>query len=223
MTRRFWFRLLLAGCVVCASVVLILSNLPLAGHCDSDNCPPSATTAHHRLAVVVPYRNRFEQLQQFVPHIHRFLNRQSVAHKIFIVNQADSLRFNRASLINVGFLHSRHECDYMAMHDVDLLPLNDALSYAFPGHGTPFHVSSPELHPKYHYKTFVGGILLITGSDFEAVDGMSNKYWGWGLEGMCACVTQLELRNLILPRRTLFGLWIVWIVIYGCLLFMAAN
>lgn len=75
--------------------------------------------------------------------------------------QIDHYRFNRASLINVGFREVCAECDYIAMHDVDLLPLNSQLSYKYPDRG-PFHVASPDLHPRYHYPTFVGGILLIT-------------------------------------------------------------
>ena len=54
------------------------------------------------------------------------------------------------------------------MHDVDLLPLNEGLHYGYPKQG-PFHVSSPELHPKYHYKTFVGGILLVKNEHFRLV------------------------------------------------------
>ena len=54
------------------------------------------------------------------------------------------------------------------MHDVDLLPLNDELKYSFPQAG-PLHVSSPELHPLYHYKTFVGGILIMSRGQFEKV------------------------------------------------------
>ena len=54
------------------------------------------------------------------------------------------------------------------MHDVDLLPLNKDLYYGFPVKG-PFHVSAPFLHPKYHYKTFVGGILLMSVAQFEKV------------------------------------------------------
>lgn len=73
----------------------------------------------------------------------------------------DQYRFNRASLINVGFTIATSEgCDYVAMHDVDLLPLNPRLSYAYPSTGL-FHIASPELHPRYHYPTFVGGILLV--------------------------------------------------------------
>lgn len=46
----------------------------------------------HRLAVIVPFRNRYEEMMEFVPHIHRFLERQRVQHDIWIINQADSHR-----------------------------------------------------------------------------------------------------------------------------------
>lgn len=77
-------------------------------------------------------------------------------------------RFNRASLINVGFLQAEEQCDYFAMHDVDLLPLNIDLSYSYPVYG-PFHVAAPQLHPKYHYETFVGGILLLNNLHYRKV------------------------------------------------------
>lgn len=77
-------------------------------------------------------------------------------------------RFNRASLINAGFLESGNDTDYIAMHDVDLLPLNEELDYSFPASG-PFHVASPELHPLYHYSTYVGGILLLTKQHYRMV------------------------------------------------------
>lgn len=68
----------------------------------------------------------------------------------------------------MGYLESGNDTDYLAMHDVDLLPLNDALDYGFPEDG-PFHVASPELHPLYHYKTYVGGILLLTKKHYSMV------------------------------------------------------
>lgn len=134
-----------------------------------------------RLAILVPFRDRFDELLEFVPHMHNFLNRQKIPFHIFIIQQKDNHRFNRASLINVGFLYTRNDYDYIAMHDVDLLPLNDNLKYDYPEFG-PIHISSPETHPKYHYKTFIGGILLVKREHFELVNGMSNNYWGWGLE-----------------------------------------
>lgn len=135
----------------------------------------------HKLCVIVPLKDRFEELLEFLPHIHRYLNAQQIRHRVLFINQVDVLRFNRASLINVGFLQSQADCDYMAMHDVDLLPLNMNLNYAYPEKG-PFHVAAPHLHPKYHYSTFVGGILLLQHAHFRLVKGMSNKFWGWGRE-----------------------------------------
>ena len=133
-----------------------------------------ATTANnedwgtHQLAVLVPFRDRYEELLQFAPHIHKFLNRQRIRHQIWVINQQDEYRFNRASLLNIGHLLARASCDYLVMHDVDLLPENDELSYGYPEKG-PFHVSSPELHPLYHYKTYIGGIFMMTKEQFEKV------------------------------------------------------
>lgn len=134
-----------------------------------------------KLAVLVPFRDRFDELLKFAPYLTNFLRHQGIPHHIFILNQADRFRFNRASLINTGFLYTEKEFDYIAMHDVDLLPLNDNLNYSFPVQGV-FHVAAPNLHPKYNYDTFVGGILLVNKKHFREVNGMSNRYWGWGLE-----------------------------------------
>nr|XP_061793511.1 beta-1,4-galactosyltransferase 7-like [Nerophis lumbriciformis] len=140
-----------------------------------------ASWGPHKLALVVPFRERFEELLVFVPFMHAFLNQKKIAHQILVINQLDRYRFNRASLINVGYLESANDTDYLAMHDVDLLPLNDALDYSFPADG-PFHVASPDLHPIYHYKRYVGGILLLTKKHYKMCNGMSNRFWGWGRE-----------------------------------------
>ena len=65
-------------------------------------------------------------------------------------------------------LESGEDCDYVAMHDVDLLPQSDQLDYSYPAEG-PFHIAAPDLHPLYHYPTFIGGILLITKKHFSQV------------------------------------------------------
>ena len=65
-------------------------------------------------------------------------------------------------------LESDNDCDYIAMHDVDLLPVNPKLDYSYPAEG-PYHIASPEFHPLYHYKTFIGGILLMTKRHFTQV------------------------------------------------------
>ncbi|XP_075231149.1 beta-1,4-galactosyltransferase 7 isoform X2 [Lycorma delicatula] len=140
----------------------------------------------HKLGVVVPFRDRFEELLEFAPHIHKFLVAQNIDHTIYIINQVDQYRFNRASLINVGFIIAISEgCDYFVMHDVDLLPLNPLLSYAYPSDGL-FHVASPELHPRYHYPSFVGGILIVKRHVHDRV---------WRKRDMAKCFNQQEVNR----------------------------
>ncbi len=69
-----------------------LTLKPLAHH----TLPPTVSRrpSNHTLAVVVPFRDRFEEMLQFVPHIHRFLSRQDVDHCIWVINQVDSHRWD---------------------------------------------------------------------------------------------------------------------------------
>ena len=52
---------------------------------DSFSYDPSS--GYHRMAIIVPFRNRFEELQEFVPHMKKFLHNQSIANDIYVVNQ----------------------------------------------------------------------------------------------------------------------------------------
>jgi xylosylprotein 4-beta-galactosyltransferase len=54
---------------------------------DAHSRIPSA----HKLAVLVPYRDRFEELLAFAPYLHNFLNKQEVSHRIYILNQVHML------------------------------------------------------------------------------------------------------------------------------------
>jgi xylosylprotein 4-beta-galactosyltransferase len=90
------------------------------------------------------------------------------------VNQTDAWRFNRGSLLNAGSLVSEaFGCDYIALHDVDLLPNQPELNYHYPALG-PYHVSAPGLHPKYKFSKFLGGILVMTRDHYVDVNGFSN-------------------------------------------------
>lgn len=172
--------LLISFSIIMRSPVACPSQESADGSYDHDENGVGGDT--HRLAVIVPFRDRFDELLLFAPYMHKFLKAQRIQHRFLIVNQVDRLRFNRGSLINVGFLVAQSDCDYLVMHDVDLLPLNHELSYAYPANGGPMHLAAPDLHPRYHYPTFVGGILLMSNARFRQLNGLSNKYWGWGLE-----------------------------------------
>eukprot|EP00053_Salpingoeca_punica_P008564 m.76670 g.76670 ORF g.76670 m.76670 type:complete len:421 (-) comp14652_c0_seq2:368-1630(-) len=148
---------------------------------------PHTTTVYptktpHRLGVIVPFRKADQELVEFLPHMKKFLEAQGIEHHFLIINQIDNYRFNRGELLNIGFLKAvEEECDYIVMHDVDLLPLlPKQLSYAYPEQ--PMHIATPWIHPNYHYPKFIGGILIMTNTHFANVNGLSNNYWGWGRE-----------------------------------------
>ena len=91
--------LCLSGCVLCLLLLVILlpNNNSQDAKCE---CLQTATDSHidddsqrDHLAVVVPFRNRFEEMQEFVPYLHKFLFNQNVPHEIFIVNQVRKLGF----------------------------------------------------------------------------------------------------------------------------------
>lgn len=46
----------------------------------------------HKLAVIIPFRERFEELLIFVPYMHAFLNKKKIRHKILVINQVDHFR-----------------------------------------------------------------------------------------------------------------------------------
>lgn len=153
--------------LVCCLVGLATSYLLAYNHLNG----AAARSSKQKLAVLVPFRDRFDELLGFVPHLSQFLDGQAIDYRIVVANQVDEYRFNRASLINAAFLEAMHDCDYLAMHDVDLLPMNAKLNYSMPGEGVAYHVSAPGLHPKYEYKTFFGGIVIMTKRDFVRANG----------------------------------------------------
>lgn len=57
---------------------------------------------------------------------------------MYVVEQLGRGPFNRGALINAGFLVAAQQSHYVAIHDVDLLPLPN-VDYGFPRYaqGTP--------------------------------------------------------------------------------------
>jgi DNA-binding LacI/PurR family transcriptional regulator len=51
---------------------------------------------NHKLGVIVPYRDRPQQLKRFVSHMEDYL--KDIEYEIFIVEQSDDKPFNRGKL-----------------------------------------------------------------------------------------------------------------------------
>lgn len=47
--------------------------------------------SQNKLAVLVPFRDRFEELLQFAPHMKQFLDKQNIDYHIFILHQVKEI------------------------------------------------------------------------------------------------------------------------------------
>jgi hypothetical protein len=133
-----------------------------------------------KFALIVPYRNRAHNLVQLVLNLQWYLDPRSF--DIFIVEQADSLPFNRGCTLNVGFDLARKHARYShyVLHDVDLIPLR--ADYSRPDCAVHLSAATGQFLYELPYEESFGGVVLFTQGDFELVNGFSNHYWGWGRE-----------------------------------------
>jgi len=134
---------------------------------------------NHKLGIIVPYRDRPQQLKRFVKHMGEYLT--DLDYQIFIIEQSDDKPFNRGKLLNIGYKFAcDNGCDYFVFHDVDMLPEDVDYSYT----DKPLHLAT---HLQEHdYETtffdYFGGVTMFNKEDFELINGFSNEYWGWGFE-----------------------------------------
>ncbi|XP_063614069.1 beta-1,4-galactosyltransferase 4-like [Penaeus indicus] len=137
-----------------------------------------------RLAVIVPYRNREVMVGPFLNHMHPFLQRQLLNYTIFIVEQSRDMEFNRAKLLNIGYVLSQDfgPYDCYAFHDIDCVPEDDRNLYNCADQPRHLGVGMEKFTYKIPYDTFYGCACLMTGWQMEKVNGWSNRYFGWGGE-----------------------------------------
>ncbi|CAG5128656.1 unnamed protein product [Candidula unifasciata] len=145
---------------------------------------PPDCEARHRVAIVIPYRNREEHLKILLKNLHPMLIRQQLDYGIFVIDQALPGKFNRAMLMNIGFVEAMKRYDFQCavFHDVDLIPENDKNIYSCPE--MPRHLSAAidKFNYRLPYSGIYGGVSAVTKAQFEKMNGFSNMFFGWGGE-----------------------------------------
>ncbi len=117
---------------------------------------PRTCRANYRVAIVIPYRDRLENLELFLAHMHPFLNKQQLEYGIYIAEPVEKITFNRGLLMNIGYNEASKDSDKwdcFVFHDVDLLPEDERNIYSCPE--TPRHMSSAVSTLKYKYENFL--------------------------------------------------------------------
>ena len=129
----------------------------------------------HKLGVIVPYRDRYDQLLDFKKGITEYLKFKKIDFELIVVEQDNAKAFNRGKLLNIGFKYAKKlKCNYVVFHDVDMLPL--AVDYCYCDY--PVHLASE----RAVFDEYFGGVTMFPVEHFEKINGYSNDYWGWGFE-----------------------------------------
>ena len=137
-----------------------------------------------KLAIIVPYRDREEHLNVFIPHMHEFLKNKEIDYDIFVAEQSDTRPFNYGKLCNAVVKEIGEEYTYFSFHDIDMLPMNDDCEYEYPYEPTHLATNVEAHDNKLPYPQYFGGVILISREDFENANGYSNEYWGYGFEDL---------------------------------------
>jgi hypothetical protein len=147
------------------------------------------------IVFVVPYRNRPQHKFFFSNYLTTILEKNDVKYEIYFSHQCDARSFNRGATKNIGFLavKDKYPDHYknitFIFNDVDTLPFSNIFDYQTV-EGIVKHF--------YGFKYALGGIVAITGADFEATNGYPN-FWGWGMEDN-VLQTRCDKAGLIIDR-----------------------
>ncbi|XP_033008236.1 beta-1,4-galactosyltransferase 2 isoform X2 [Lacerta agilis] len=93
---------------------------------------PPDCVPRQKVAILIPFRHREHHLKYWLHYLHPILRRQKVSYGIYIINQFGEDTFNRAKLLNVGFLEALRDdesYDCFIFSDVDLVPMDDRNLY----------------------------------------------------------------------------------------------
>jgi len=107
---------------------------------------------------------------------------------IVVIHQNNDNLFNKAMLINIAFLEcNNYDYDYIIIHDIDMFSnirydLNYTGSFVqFCGSLNGYGKTRRSLSC-ISGKPFHGGITIINSDVFRKINGMDNRYSGWGYE-----------------------------------------
>lgn len=146
------------------------SEIRAGGEYIPSDCNPTISTV-----ILVPFRNREDQLPSFLIYIHNYLRHQRIHYRIFLIEQSDDKGFNRAKLFNIGAVYAEKEqFPCLVLHDVDLFPMT--LGNIYGCTRLPKHMAVNMDKFRYHliYDGFFGGVSSMFLETYQLVNGMSN-------------------------------------------------
>uniref|UniRef100_A0AAF5RW29 Beta-1,4-N-acetylgalactosaminyltransferase n=2 Tax=Wuchereria bancrofti TaxID=6293 RepID=A0AAF5RW29_WUCBA len=186
-------------------VAQIHSYIKSGGHWKPRNC-----LARHKIAIIIPFRDRQSQLTRLLDFLFPILKHQNLDFRFIITEQYGNELFNKGKLMNAAFSFAEKlRVNCVIFHDVDMFPADDRINYGCPD--TPRHIGAyvNTLGYRLMYAEIVGGVLAIRMNHFHAVNGFSNEFWGWGGEDDDMGIRILTLNMTIERPDALIGRYIM--------------
>ncbi|XP_023276447.1 beta-1,4-galactosyltransferase 1 [Seriola lalandi dorsalis] len=145
---------------------------------------PRDCEALQKVAIIIPFRNREEHLKYWLYYLHPILHRQQLDYGVYVINQDGDEIFNRAKLLNVGYMEALKDYDYncFVFSDVDLIPMDDRNTYRCFGQPRHLSVSMDKFGFRLPYNQYFGGVSSMSKEQYLKINGFPNNYWGWGGE-----------------------------------------
>jgi hypothetical protein len=151
-----------------------------------------------KIIFIIPYRDREQQQKFFDYHMKRILEDYSPSdYKFIYAHQADTREFNRGAMKNIGFLYAKslypksYKKITFVFNDVDTMPYNKNF--------IRYETISSVIKHFYGYTFTLGGIVSITGEDFEKINGFPN-FWAWGYEDNALNLRVMNTVGLTIDR-----------------------
>lgn len=157
------------------------------------------TVDDNTLIVIIPVRDREQQLKEYLQHMIPIFKYQKIDYKIYIVEQVSGKLFNKAKINNIGFLESVKE-----NKDVERYLFNDVDNYPKDKDIIPYKTSLNSVHHFYGDKRWLGGFYTISKTIYEKINGYSNDFWGWGGEDG-DFLNRLNVFNIAIDRNVFFN------------------
>eukprot|EP01107_Rhizomastix_libera_P002743 TRINITY_DN1472_c0_g1_i3.p1 TRINITY_DN1472_c0_g1~~TRINITY_DN1472_c0_g1_i3.p1 ORF type:complete len:350 (+),score=54.62 TRINITY_DN1472_c0_g1_i3:114-1163(+) len=125
------------------------------------------------LNLVVPMRNRTLQWDL----LYQFMRKHLKNQRFFLtpVEDVGEQPFNKGALMNLGFLEGESRSNFTCFQDVDHFP-SDKVKYVMPSKHNVFHLAA------LPFPSCLGGCVCFLNEDYRSLNGMSNRFGGWGFE-----------------------------------------
>lgn len=128
--------------------------------------------------VLITYRDRITHLDCLTGQLQKHWARLDIC----VCEQDDNKTWNKGLLYNIGYKLLAKDYDYVILHDVDFIPVYDKVDYGYCEKPCMIAGEASQFNYKLLYPNFFGGVVVCNKTDYELINGFSNKFTGYGGE-----------------------------------------